>query len=132
MSDPAVVEVEVEQTPAIVQVIVAGAQGPKGIAGDAKETTSVAGGIYNVDADDDDIIFVTALPATINLPPVAEREATRPIIIFDSALGASDDNITINPDGSETIVGLSSYLINFDGGAATLWPRADNAGWAVQ
>lgn len=132
MSDPAVVEVEIEQTPAIIQVLVAGAQGPQGIPGDAKTVQSVAGGTYNVDADDDDIIFVSVVPATINLPPVADRDNTRPIIVVDGAVGSADDNITIAPDGSETIVGLTEWLINFDGGAVTLWPRPDDAGWFVQ
>ncbi|MEM8575530.1 MAG: hypothetical protein AAGF48_12945 [Pseudomonadota bacterium] len=131
MSDPAVIEVEIEQTPAIVEVNVAGLQGPKGDAGDAKEFHSVAGGIYNVDAATDDIIFVTAVPATINLPAVASRADSRWIKIVDGTVGAGSNNITITPNGSETILGQSEWKINFDGGEITLWPRPDDAGWFI-
>ena len=104
-----------------------------GSARTVREVTS--GASENVDADDDDIIFVNKTVAgviTINLPPAADRSSWRPIKVVDGKGDADTNNITVNPDGSETIaVHLTEYLINFAGGSVELWPRPDGTGWYI-
>lgn len=71
----------------------------------------------------------TALAITILLPPEADR-ASVPIGIKDIAGHALSNNITIIPDGSETIDGLPSVVINAPYGGFILYPRS-GVGYAV-
>lgn len=104
-----------------------------GAARNVREVTS--GASENVDADDDDIIFVNKTVAgaiTINLPAAADRSEWRPIKVVDGKGDADSNNITVNPSGSEKIaVHLDEYVINFAGGSVEFWPRPDGSGWYI-
>lgn len=63
----------------------------------------------------------------VTLPASADRDDA--LVIKDGKGDASTNNITITPDGSETIDGLSAWVISFDYGGVTLVPRPDGNGW---
>lgn len=63
----------------------------------------------------------------ITLPASAARVG--PVRIKDGKGDASSNNITLTPDGSETIDGLSSWVISFDYAGVLLVPRSDGNGW---
>ena len=64
---------------------------------------------------------------TVNLPAAALR--TKEIKIADGKHDAATNNITIVPDGSESIYGASSYVIDGNGGSVVLTPLDDGSGW---
>jgi hypothetical protein len=93
-----------------------------------------AAGTYTVDASVDDIIEIdktVAAANTVQLPLASARTAGRAITIVDGKLDANLNNITVAPAGTDTIVGLSQWVINFNGGAVTLYPNFDEDGWLV-
>jgi len=78
-----------------------------------------------------DILLVsyTATGAvTVNLPPAAAMVG-RTIRIKDSGLNATTFNITIDANGSETIDGATTALIDTDAGALSLY--SDGASWHI-
>lgn len=94
-----------------------------------------SGAQVTVDADTDDIIVIKKASGSateVLLPAAADRDPSRPIKIVDGKGDASTNNITINPDGSETIaVLLSEYVIDFAGGSVDIWPNPDQDGWFI-
>jgi hypothetical protein len=96
------------------------------------ERNVTAAGAVTVDAVSDDTIFINktvGAATTVNLPAAATRSGA--IKIVDGKLDAATNNITITPNGAETIMGLSTYVIRFNGGSVSLSPRPDGAGWYV-
>jgi hypothetical protein len=67
---------------------------------------------------------------SIQLPPAGGRLGI-PISIFDIGGFAAAQNITILPDGAETIMGLPSIAIATNYGSFTLWP-IQSGGWYTQ
>lgn len=65
---------------------------------------------------------------TLNLPPAASK--TCPVLIADWKGDAGTNNITINPNGTEKIQGLSSWKIAGDNGSIYLRPIA-GVGYAI-
>lgn len=100
-----------------------------GLVGLPAERTAT--GTITVDADDDDHILCGAGVCTVNLPEAALRVPGRPIKVVDYALDADSNAKTIAPAVGDTILGLSSWVINFQGGSVALYPRPDGAGWYV-
>lgn len=92
-------------------------------------TVITAAGDHTVAADENYLVFnKTSGAATgVTLPESAARAG--PIRIKDGKGDASSNNITITPDGSETIDGLPSWVISFDMGGVLLVPRPDGLGW---
>lgn len=101
---------------------------PEDEAVDVTEVTS--GASYDAGADDREIyVNKTVGSATqINLPTAVGR--TDPISIIDGKGDASTNPITIVPNGAQTIMGQSSYVINFDRGSITLKPHQDGKWYA--
>lgn len=103
--------------------------------GTARNHTKVtAAGTYSVIADADDIVEINktvAAATTVQLPLASARTSGRAITIVDGKLDAATNNITVAPAGADTIVGLATWPINFNGGAVTLYPRFDADGWIV-
>jgi hypothetical protein len=93
-------------------------------------TEVTAAGPYNMTAADDVILInqTVGAPMTVNLLTSVGR--TRPIKIVDKKGDASTNAITIDANGTETIIGQLTYPINFDFGSVTLNP--DQAGgWYI-
>lgn len=91
-----------------------------------------AAGSVTVDEDTDDHILLNktiGAATTVNLPAAATRTEGRHIKIVDIKGDAASNNITITPDGAETIVGLSTWVIANNYGSVTLWPMS--GGWYV-
>ncbi|MCK1517273.1 hypothetical protein IVB22_33175 [Bradyrhizobium sp. 190] len=89
-----------------------------------------AAGAVTIEADDADIVIIkktVGAATTVNLPPSADR--TDPVSIVDGKYDALTNNITIDADGSETIMGASTYTIDSNGGSITLYPLSDGTGW---
>ena len=93
--------------------------------------THVDAGAVTVLADDADIIYINkavGAATSVNLPPSASR--VRPVRIVDRKYDALAHNITILPDGSETIMGGANYVIDSNGASITLTPLPDGTGWS--
>jgi phage-related tail fiber protein len=89
-----------------------------------------AAGAVTVTASDSDIIVIAktvGAATTVNLPVAATRSL--PIRIVDGKYDAATNNITIVPNGTEKIMGGSSYLIDSNGASIILTPLADGSGW---
>lgn len=74
------------------------------------------------------LVDTTAGPVTINLPPGAARNGLE-LTIKDAGGNASNNAITIVPDGAETIDGLTPMLIDSNFAGLKLGPTA--AGYFV-
>ncbi|QUS40568.1 hypothetical protein RPMA_18290 [Tardiphaga alba] len=99
------------------------------IANNAERIVTAAGAVA-VTADDADIILINknvGAATTVNLPPSAAR--TKPVRIVDRKYDALTNNITLVPNGAETIMGGASYIIDSNGGGITLTPLKDGSGW---
>lgn len=111
-----------------------GATGPAGPAGSSPTVREVtAAGAITINATTDDIVLVNktaGAATTVDLPASATRDAGRFIKIVDLKGDADVNNITIDPNGAETILGLSTYVINFQRGSLTIWANP-NGGWYV-
>lgn len=82
--------------------------------------TTVITGTYTI-MTTDQIIAVTYTSTgavTLTLPPATN---TIRIVIADEGGNAGTNNITINPDGSDTIIGESSIIINDDYNSLSLY-----------
>lgn len=91
-----------------------------------------AAGAVTIDADDADIIIInkTVGAATaVTLPLSASR--TRPVMIVDGKGDAYTNNITISPQTGESIFAVTNgtAVIDGNGGAVILTPKADGTGW---
>lgn len=91
-------------------------------------TAGVAGHIAALITDGDILVNLT-VPAAVIVDLVASSTATQALCIKDYAGNASTNNITITPNGSEKIDGLTgSIKIASDGGSVTLYPIS-GTGW---
>ena len=68
---------------------------------------------------------------TITLPAAATRLG-KALEIKDITGNANANNISIVPNGAETIDGLAPMIINTDFGGWTLYPKDDGTGWTTQ
>lgn len=87
-------------------------------------------GDVTVTADDGQILINKTVPAatTVHLPAA---DGASPITIKDIAGNAETYNITIDPDGSETVDGQSTFVIASNYQAATFRPLPDGSGWYI-
>ena len=108
-----------------------GEQGPPG---PATTTTRVVTTTSVTMTDSDEVVVInrTASGAiTVSLPSVSTAAALiKEIYRFDGNTG----DITVTPDGAETIMGLSSWVISCDilGGSLRLFPVPGVSGWIVR
>mgnify|MGYP003637488421 CR=1 FL=1 len=93
-------------------------------------STTVASSFPYTVAEGDYVILVegTGSPRTINLPAKANH-AGRVLIIKDATGNASSNNIEIDPNGSETIDGTSTKLMNGNKSSLTIVCGSDQ--WYV-
>lgn len=79
----------------------------------------------------DVIIGVTDTSAarTISLPPAATAATDRLYIIKDQSGGASVNNITVDPDGAETIDGAATAVINTNYGSLSIY--TNGSAWFI-
>lgn len=66
---------------------------------------------------------------TLNMPAAVLKQG--PVLVIDWAQGAGTHAITIMPEGSEAMNGLSSWSLAADGAGATFYP-IPGAGYAVR
>ena len=92
-------------------------------------TTPIVSTPYAPVATDAFILVSFAGAVTINLPSAASRNGY-PLVIKDISGAAGTNNITINRDGSDTIEGATSIVINTDWGGWHLVPVS--GGWVVR
>ena len=71
-------------------------------------------------------------PVTVNLPAISALNDGVPHVVVDSREAATASNITIAPDGSDTIATAPTSLdIDADGGAVTLMPDFAQTAWMI-
>ena len=91
-------------------------------------TTPVTVATYVPVATDSFLQVNRAGAVTVNLPTAASRSGY-PLMIKDISGAAQTNNITINKNGSDTIEGLSSIVINSAYGGYALYPIT--GGWIL-
>lgn len=92
-------------------------------------TTTVTSTPY-IPLDTDAFILVNKSSAvTIDLPTAASRDGY-PLAIKDISGLANTNNITLTPNGAETIEGLTTLVINVSFGGYSLYPVA--SGWILK
>lgn len=98
-----------------------GTGGGGGAGGGAIVIADPATAIYDMPSDVTHILTSYSLTGaqTINLPSIADH-ISKNIIIKDKGFNASQNNITIVPDGSETIDGEDVQVISQDGSAINI------------
>lgn len=69
-------------------------------------------------------IGITTLPHTLTLPGSATVKDAFQLVVKDEVGGAAANNITINPNGTDTIDGAAGLTINTNFGSVTLLKRA--------
>ena len=87
--------------------------------GRIENVTLVVDAPYTARLDDEVIDVNRAGAVTITLPPSASLIKGQRIVIQDSSGNASTSNITLAADGSDTVNGAASVLINTDYGRRT-------------
>jgi hypothetical protein len=91
-------------------------------------STPVGASSYNVLATDTLLLVDFAGAVTIDLL-AASSAAGYPITIKDTSGAAHTNNITITPNGADTIEGLTTVPINSDYGYYRLYPVS--GGWVI-
>ena len=82
---------------------------------------------YNVQANDYLVTVTnTALPRTITLPSAVTMGDGKVYVIKDESGGAAANNITINPQGGQSINGAASIVINTNFGVVQLYSNGTN------
>jgi len=91
--------------------------------------TTLNAATYSTLAEDHIIhVTYTATAAVTALTlPTAQTKSGRLIIVKDAAGNAATNNITIDTQGSETIDGAATYVINTNYGKVTLY--SDGSNW---
>jgi len=92
-------------------------------------TTTVVSTPYVPVLTDSFLLVNDAAPVAINLPTAASRNGY-PLTIIDSSGAANTNNITITPNGVETINGLTSLVIGVAYGGYILYPVS--GGWILR
>jgi hypothetical protein len=107
---------------------------PSGGAASRFTRTVTTAGAALFDATTDDILFInkTVGAATVvNLPVASTRGQGRMVTIIDAKWDADVNNITITPNGAETILGLATWVIGSIGGYVNLIPHPSNGKWVL-
>jgi len=92
---------------------------------------TAAGGV-TVTATDDQILINKAAPATTAVTlPAASTRSGRPLVVKDLARNAAAFNITLTPNGVETIDGAANLVISINGSEFDLVPIS-GTGWAIK
>jgi hypothetical protein len=82
---------------------------------------------YNVQSNDYLVAVTnTAAPRTVTLPSAITMGDGKVFIIKDESGGAAANNITINPQGGQTINGAASIIINTNHGFVQLYSNGAN------
>ncbi len=99
--------------------------------GHIRNTTTVNAATYDLLAGDDILLvtYTTTGAVTSLTLPSAQVVAGRTIVIKDAGGNANTNNITIDTEGSETIDGSATLVINGDYESATL--ISDGSGWFI-
>jgi hypothetical protein len=105
------------QSSQIPLAVLASGRAPTTVA--APATVTVSSNAYG------DVLVTTNAAVIVNLPASASRQGVPVSIVAVTTL---TPNITINPNGAETIMGLASITITSSYGAFTLWPLS-TGGW---
>ena len=92
-------------------------------------TTSVTASTYTTESTDTFILVNNAGAVTITLQAASARNGY-PLVIKDVSGAAQTFNITISPNGSDTIEGLTSFVIKSAWGGFTLYPVT--GGWITK
>lgn len=83
---------------------------------------------YNTSHDTILGVVTNSTPITVNIP-TTERVTGRILVIVDRSGNAATNNITIDPEGTTTINGKSTYVINQNYGSVVLYCGGSN--WFV-
>lgn len=90
--------------------------------------TTVNSGTYNLATTDFivDVTYTATAAVTSLTLPTAQTTSGRIIVVKDSGGNASANNITIDTEGSETIDGSATYVIDADYESINLYSNGSN------
>jgi len=100
-----------------------------------KEPVSVAGATATVSVGENAVVVQRTAPTAtaITLPAVTPQDGI-PVSVFDWSTSVAEHVITITPDGTEKIMGQSSFTIvstPSQMAGVTLYPSTTLAGWYI-
>lgn len=87
----------------------------------------VVGGLTNITATDDTVIVNAGAAVSIGMPTAVGISANRYVIKRSAAMAGF--NVTVLPNGAETIDGAASHVLSVAGQSVTL--VSDNANWHI-
>jgi hypothetical protein len=111
-----------------------------GVLSFSDQTAALTRTVRNVTAtpdtvsESDDILNVTlslTTPVTMNLPVISGLSGLSIINIVDAGGNSALNNITITPNGSDTIIGEASLVINSDYETSTIYSESGLSNWFI-
>ena len=102
-----------------------------GINADPVVRAVTSAGVVTIVASDDIVLINKSVGEATQVNLQASADRGRSLKIVDLKGDAATNNITLTPNGSETIIGNATYVISTNNGSIEIFPRPDGQGWFI-